>query len=320
MCNGKTNFLSSGPSPSLPPPRAMHEQMDFYTSRVLYNRVAHRCCRRRRRVKEAFQSVREHVTWEKQRGLFVYFSRNIKYRVEHVARWKRLIDQWKQNRKRFCLRATVPLPICPQQICPSSPLPLERSSIKRRAGHTRPRATSAIFQRPATRMLSNHWLSTWIESCNRAHPHQRSFDAARFIVSRQNSTSMSEGLLVVRFLNERGFLRLKTFPFEAKLEGIIHPRFRFPSIDQRMVGRKDGWDEDIFRSNRRVFRNRSFWHWLTNSFGGLVGVLCRGWRRRKKEEEEGSEGMNSYRDGRQFLVRKKAVKSDGILLDIRNRS
>lgn len=29
--------------------------------------------------------------------------------------------------------------------------------------------------------------------------------------------------------------------------------------------------------------------------------------------------MNSYRDGRQFLVRKKPLKSDG-LLDIRNRS
>lgn len=247
---------------------------------------------------------------------FVYFSRNIKYRVERVARWKRLIDQWKQNRKRFCLRATVP---SVRNRSAPPPLPLERSSIKRRAGHTRPRATSAIFQRRET--LSRTRLSTWIVAATEPistdpliaqHSDTAQPTVYRFATEFNLCVGRGRGLLVVRFLNEgrggEGVVSfLKTFPFEG-----IRPRFRFPSIE-RKVGRKDGWNEDIFRSNRRVFRNRSFWLWLTNSFGGLVGPVS--WL-----EEEGSEGMNSYRDGRRFLVRKKAVKSDGILLDIRNRS
>lgn len=66
---------------------------------------------------------------------------------------------------------------------------------------------------------------------------------------------------------------------------------------------------EISFSRSNDFLESKFLAWLTNSFGGLV----------VKKEEEGSEGMNSYRDGRQFLVRKKPLKSDG-LLDIRNRS
>lgn len=205
---------------------------------------------------------------------------------------------------------------------PLPPLPLERSSIKRRAGHTRPRATSAIFQRRET--LSRTRLSTWIVAATEPiSTIYRSFDRTAQRYSTANGLSFRDRIqslcrkgsrFISRAILKRGrggggfsFLRLKTFPFEG-----IRPRFRFPSIE-RKVGRKDGWNEDIFRSNRRVFRNRSFWLWLTNSFGGLVGPVS--WL-----EEEGSEGMNSYRDGRRFLVRKKAVKSDGILLDIRNRS
>lgn len=136
---------------------------------------------------------------------FVYFSRNIKYRVERVARWKRLIDQWKQNRKRFCLRATVP---SVRNRSAPPPLPLERSSIKRRAGHTRPRATSAIFQRRET--LSRTRLSTWIVAATEPiSTIYRSFDTAqptvyRFATEFNLCVGRGRGLLVVRFLNEGG--------------------------------------------------------------------------------------------------------------------
>lgn len=167
---------------------------------------------------------------------FVYFSRNIKYRVERVARWKRLIDQWKQNRKRFCLRATVP---SVRNRSAPPPLPLERSSIKRRAGHTRPRATSAIFQRRET--LSRTRLSTWIVVATEPiSTIYRSFDTAqptvyRFATEFNLCVGRGRGLLVVRFLNEEGGGRVFFPPPEN-----FPIRRDSPSVSIS-IDRKKGW-------------------------------------------------------------------------------
>lgn len=86
---------------------------------------------------------------------------------------------------------------------PLPPLPLERSSIKRRAGHTRPRATSAIFQRRET--LSRTRLSTWIVAATEPiSTIYRSFDTAqptvyRFATEFNLCVGRGRGLLVVRF-------------------------------------------------------------------------------------------------------------------------
>lgn len=74
---------------------------------------------------------------------------------------------------------------------PLPPLPLERSSIKRRAGHTRPRATSAIFQRRET--LSRTRLSTWIVAATEPiSTIYRSFDRTAQRYSTANGLSFRD--------------------------------------------------------------------------------------------------------------------------------
>lgn len=139
-----------------------------------------------------------------------------------------MIDQWKQNRKRFCLRAQrsrFPR-ICPQQIrIPSSPPPsLERSSIKRRVGHTPTSSDLGHFPTPRTIHGSTQSTTANLDSgcplqvsryrgCRRGTEPPlstpiRFFSIARIIVSRQISISTR-----LRFISHAILKRRECFFF-----------------------------------------------------------------------------------------------------------
>lgn len=212
---GGNKFPLKWPSPLLPP---IHEQINFYTGRVfLYNRIAHRCCCKGILWKRAW------TRHGKNNGLFIFFFFFTEYKISHVEHVARRND-WSINGNKIgrdfvCGHQRSRFPSVRNRYVPPSPPPpppLERSSIKRRVGHTRPRATSAISKprgrstaprnpRPQTSTPAVRCTFRYTRGCNRAE--KRGGDSIFSIVGLSRQISISTrfcGLLGSHAILKRG--------------------------------------------------------------------------------------------------------------------
>lgn len=208
---------------------------------------------------------------------FFFFSRNIKYRMLSMSR-DGTIDRSMETKSEEILSAGTNGPVshlsatdtCPLPPLPLQPPPLERSSIKRRVGHTRPRATSAISKprgrstaprnpRPQTSTPAVRCTFRYTRGCNRAE--KRGGDSIFSIVGLSRQISISTrfcGLLGSHAILKRG-CSLFFFPLfsenfsisEAKLE-------RDSRRSEERVGR-NRWEPRYLSADRTIFWNRSFW-------------------------------------------------------------
>lgn len=157
---------------------------------------------------------------------------------------------------------------CPLPPLPLQPPPLERSSIKRRVGHTRPRATSAISKprgrstaprnpRPQTSTPAVRCTFRYTRRCNRAEGRRFDFFDRWIIATDFNFYE------VLRFISSHAILKrgcsLFFSPFSSENFSISEAKLERDSRrSEERVGR-NRWEPRYLSADRTIFWNRSFW-------------------------------------------------------------